>query len=749
MSCRLTRRAFPLLLLSVSLATAANADDDLGACPSVVPLNGAVAPRFGGTAESPVNITADRVEAQGDVSTFSGNVEVQHGTETIYADKVVYDRLKDEIQASGNVRVRNAAGDAMETPFVELMRESGAGRTDAVTFRFGQNNARGDARHIYFHGREQVRLDGARYTRCPEGQNDWFMLASEIDLDYTADVGTARHARIKFKSVPIFYWPYMSFPLSDQRKSGVLAPVFGTDTKNGFFLAIPYYFNIAPALDATVTPRHLAKRGVQWQTETRYLGQDYDGTLNYDYLYNDRVTGGNRYVGALRHHYYFDPKWYADVNLNNVSDPTYFEDLSYSLADAAQTHVPQKAEVRYADEDVRGVARFFKYQTLDKTGNPANVPYSRLPEILVSGDYPGAASGLRYQYDADFANFDHSTKVAGQRLGLFPSVSWPLRNSYAFAIPRVGVRHTSYLLNREADADPGSNIPIYSFDTGLLFERGFTWGGAAHTQTVEPRLFYTYIPYRNQDDQPNFDTGPQDFNFSNLFRENRFFGGDRVGDANQVAAGLTTRLLDPFGVERIRASVGQVYYFEQPRVYTAEQRAALAANPAAAAESARDRSYMVTQTRARLMPHWYARHDLQWDEEELRTRKSSFFVQYRPRNDKIVNVGHRYISDVIQGSAGSSLEQLELSTQWRLSRRWSGLYGNSYSLARNRNIESYAGLEYNACCWMGRFYVQRRVTQEQRQNNLYYFEFELSGLLKLGVSPIASPLARGEFAFDD
>lgn len=712
-------------------------------CPSANPSIPRVSGHpLGGAPGSPVDIQADRVELEGETATFIGNVIVQYGSETLYADRARYNKTTDEIQASGNVRLVTAMGDELETPLLQLVRETGVGFTQAVTFKFAENGARGDARQIVFRGRELVRLEGSRYTRCPQGQDDWFIVASDIELDYDREVGSARHARIKFKSVPIFYWPYMTFPLSDRRKSGFLAPVFGTDTKNGFFFAAPYYFNIAPRLDSTLTPRYLSKRGLQFQSETRYLGRSYDGTLNADYLANDRLRGGNRSFNKLLHHHYFNRHWLADVDLNNVSDPNYFEDFSFSVADAAATHIPQKFEIRYADETWRGLGRLFRYQTLDPAGT-AGIPYSRLPEILLTGDLPTGRNRLRYRVDADAANFEHPSKVSGQRVGVTPSVSWPLENSYAYAIPKLGARTVAYQLAEGANDTPGETVPIASLDLGLNFERMIALRGAEQMQTLEPRLFYAYIPYRNQDDQPNFDTGPQDFNYSNLFRENRFFGGDRVGDANQLTAGVTSRVLDGTGAEWLRASLGEVFYFDPPRVFTPEQQAAAALQ--AGAPTA-ERSLLVEQLRARVSPTVYVRHDLQWDDRRARTTKSSSFIQYRPKSDRIVNFGHRYVNNA--QLTPSVLEQIELSTQWPVSQRWTVLARQSHSLIDDSNLESFIGFQYNACCWLGRLYIQRRVTQELGVSNLYYFEFELSGLLKLGAAPIPSPLAAGSFIFD-
>lgn len=740
MSSLVKRCALWAVVVTAGISPAFAAPPLAESCPSVTPIPRAAAPsRPGGTAQAPIDVIADRVELEGGMSVFSGNVEVHHEDETIYADRVVYDRQKDEIQASGNVRVRNVAGDAIDTRYLEVQRRENTGLAQAVVFQFRGNRARGDAREVRFRSRELVELDKTRYTHCPPGQDSWFIVARDIELDYSQDVGTARNAYISFMSVPIFYWPYLSFPLSDQRKSGFLAPYFGSDRTSGMFLAAPYYFNIAPNYDATLTPRFLENRGLQWLSEGRYLGKDYDGVATFDYLDNDRLLDKDRWGATFKHNHYLSPLWTAEANFNRVSDTQYLNDFAIGIAAPTATHMPQKLETRYGNELWRGFARLFAYQTVDPTIPASLAPYSRLPELQLVADAPGPVNRPRYGLFSEYTNFEHETKPAGQRLIVEPAASLPLRNSYGFLIPRAAVRYNHYSLsNVTGDDSPSLSVPIFSVDSGVVFERGLTLGGSRHTQTFEPRLFYVYIPNEYQDDLPNFDTGPQDFTYANLFRENRFFGGDRVGDANRLTFGLTTRLLDPIGAERARLSLGQIYYFDEQRVLLPDERATSVYN---------DASYVVEQARVRLAQPWYVRNDLQWDPYEQDIRKSSTYLQYSPRPQDILNLGHLY-SNLPGTAAGAQEEQVEASTQWRFSTRWSALAQYVYSLSSHSNRESYLGFEYNACCWIGRVYVQRVIDPIRGQINKYFFEFELSGLMRLGV-PKISPLSRGAFIFQD
>lgn len=706
-----------------SLAPLADAAE-LSACPSSADLGPVASPAFSGPLNE-VTVEGDRVEVEGDSLVYSGNVEMRAQDKTVFADTIRYNRATDEIQAEGHVLVTDTGGNAVAAEFLRMQREAQTGVTDAVSFKLGRGTARGDAQRVEFAGRDRSKLTVARYTNCPTGQDDWFLVASKIDLDYGAEVGSATNARINFMGVPIFYWPYLTFPLSDKRKSGFLPPRFGNDKTSGFFFAAPYYLDLAPNYDATVQPRHLTQRGLQWQNEFRFLGENSNGTLQYDVLPDDRVYGDDRNFASFKHQYTISREWASDINVNSVSDRDYFSDFGVSLADASQTHLPQKLELQYRDATWQALGRLFDYQTIDQSPASSD-PYNRLPQILFTGDWPALAGGLSYRLDGEIANFDHEARVSGQRVDLYPQISWPWRNSYSFVTPRAGYRYTAYALNEGDNRNPDRGVPVLTLDSGLFFERAQPIGTRRHTMTLEPRLFYLHVPYVYQDDLPIFDTALPDFNFFNLFRDNRFFGGDRVGDAEQATAAVTSRLLSEDGVEWFRISLGQVYYF-------ADQGVQLGTGIAPGRKSD-----IATEVQARISPYWYVRHNLQWTPDDRFTRKGNVSLHYRPNSREIVNFAHRYIRDV--------QELIEVSTQWNLSERWAVLAEYNRSLATDQVQQSAFGVQYNACCWVGRLYGVEFLDQAKQKQNRITFEFELSGLVKIG-QPAISPLRRGAFIF--
>jgi LPS-assembly protein len=667
------------------------------------------------------------------VSEFTGEVELRRDGQSLSADYLRHDKSSSMVDATGNVRFREPSGLSYLTQETHINLGSRIGHTGSGSFHFEDGSARGDAERIDFEGPDHTRLTRVRYTTCAPGQDDWFLRIRELDLDTEEDVGTARHASLIFLGVPVFYLPYLSFPISDERKSGFLIPRVGSSGNRGTEIAAPYYLNLAPNYDDTLTPRYLSRRGWQLQNEFRYLTPRSQGTLDLEALPNDRMENrDDRAAGSYLHKHIFDSRWSANVDVRGVSDKQYFEDFGDNLGITSQTHLPQNAQLDYRGPLWNFSARAADYQTIDPTIAPTDRPYARLPQINLALNRPLQPNRVNYYFETEAVNFDRSVGVTGGRLNLSPAVALPLSNGYGFVTPRLGVRHISYSLASAPDETPSVTRGVFSLDSGLVFERDSLWGKHRFTQTLEPRLYYLYIPVKNQDSLPNFDTALPEFTFFNLFRDNRFSGGDRIGDANQLTAAVTTRFFDDTdSTERGRASLGRIYYFADREVNL----------PAGTGSTAA--SDIVGEAAATLASHWHARSSVQWNQDDSRAGKYSVYLQYHPAKDRIVNLGKRFSRD--------ELEQTDISTEWPLAARWTLRARSLYSQRDNRNVESFAGVEYNACCWALRVVAGRRlvydtVNNTASQNNSIMFELELTGLSKLGNVP-DSPLRESVFSF--
>ncbi|MEW6332277.1 MAG: LPS-assembly protein LptD [Pseudomonadota bacterium] len=732
---RLARTALCLMLgAGACLGSTARAEEATP-CPERPPRPGAaLRPAAVPAGNPPAQLSAREVRLTPDgVSEFSGDVELQRDGQSLGADYLRHDRRSGMLDATGHVTLREPSGLSYISEETHINLESRLGYAGRGSFRFEDGSARGDAERIDFEGPDRTHLTRVRYTTCAPGQDDWFLRMRELELDTAGDIGTARHASVSLLGVPVFYLPYLSFPISDQRKSGFLLPRLGRSDKRGTEIAAPYYLNLAPDFDDTLTPRYLSRRGWQLQNEFRYLTRRSEGKLDLEALPNDRAQNrDDRAAGAYAHRQVFSPRWSGNVDVRAVSDKQYFEDFGDNLGLTSQTHLPQNARVDYRGPRWNFSTLAADYQTVDPTIAPADRPYARLPQVNLALNRPQQPNRVNYYFESEAVNFDRNVGVTGGRLNLAPAVALPLSNSYGFITPRVGVRHISYSLASAPDESPSVTRGVFSLDSGLTFERESMWSERRFTQTLEPRLYYLFIPASNQDSLPNFDTALPEFSFANLFRDNRFSGGDRIGDANQLTAALTTRFIDDKdGSERGRASLGRIYYFDDREVNLPAGTVATAA------------SDIVGEATATLASHWHARSSVQWNRADSRTEKYSVYLQYNPARNRIINLGKRYSRD--------ELEQTDVSTEWPLAARWTLRARSLYSQRDHRNVESYAGAEYNACCWAlrvvaGRRLVYNSVDNTAEQSNTVMFELELTGLSRLGSVP-DSPLRESMFSF--
>jgi LPS-assembly protein len=679
-------------------------------------------------APAPTEVRARQARTIRDgISVFSGDVELTRAGQRLTADSLRYDQPRDRIEASGEVQLRTPQGDLYRTDELHLELDTHVGHAGAGTYEIGRVPARGDAARVDFRGRDLTVLTRARYTTCSADRDDWFLTVRELELDTAKDIGTARHAAVRFMGVPVFYFPYLSFPISDERKSGFLVPRVGHTDKSGTEFAAPYYFNLAPNYDATVTPRLLSKRGLQLQNELRYLTPRAGGAVELEVLPGDNVYGDDRAAGRYWHRHAFSPFWSANIDLRGVSDKQYLEDFGDHLGITSQTHLPQNAELNYRGPLLAFTARAAGYQTVDPAIAPDARPYARLPQLLLATGAPASANEINYHFEGEWVNFERDVGVTGTRLNAAPGVSLPLAASWGFLTPRVGARHIGYRLSGTDEERASVTAGVFSLDGGLVFERETRLGERPYTQTLEPRLFYLYVPHRDQDRLPNFDTGVPDLSFASLFRENRLVGGDRIADANQVTAAVTTRFLDDHdGTERLRLSLGRIYYFDDLRVNVP----AGTRTPGA--------SDLLAEAAAWFPANVHARAFVQWNRERDEAARASLYLQYQPARDRIVNLGYQLIR--------GEIEQTDVATEWPLTARLRLRARSLYSLRDDRNLESYAGVVYQTCCWALRVFGSRRFSAPAEQVNAFHLELELTGLGKLGKAP-QSPLEQGLFSF--
>jgi LPS-assembly protein len=695
--------------------------------------------------EKLVFIEADLIQGHNELEVEGiGNAELRSDDQIITADRMKYFQETDDIEVEGNVRVEQQ-GDVIEGSRLKMNLESKTGQMDNPSYQLKDGSSRGGAKTILIEGEGLYRFRQARYTTCPEGNEDWIIEADDLEMDDNEKTGTVRGAKLKFLGMPIGYTPWGNFSYSGERKTGLLAPTYSTNKRTGFDVSIPFYWNIAPNYDATFKARAMSKRGIMVNNEFRYLTKNIKGNIIYDILPDDLESArDNGNQTRQRISFKHDQKlgkgwgrgWSTRLDYNRVSDDFFFRDLGKGLNATSRTNLLQQGLVAYnsslgKDGTISFSTRAQKYQTIQDPVVTIVKPYKRLPQVLLEATQRNVLGAADLSFSGSWTDFSHPTLVDGKRYTLFPNVSVPLQNSFGYIKPKVGVHHTGYNLNRTtvpSKRNLNRTLPIVSLDSGVTFDRETELIGEQFTHTIEPRFNYVYIPYDNQSLLPVFDTAAMDFSFARIFTENRFSGSDRINDANRITMALTSRLLESdTGIERFRVTVGQQLNLEKRRVFLPPQPNVVLGTTLQPNRVLGNPDFIVALS-GKITPTLSANTTMQFDQSKTRTEVIRSSVSYQPELGKVVNLGYRYTRGI--------LKQTDISGQWSIAKRWQGVGRLNYSLRDNLILEGLAGIQYNACCWTARFVVQKLRTSTTRTNTTFYLQLELGGLLQIGSNPL-------------
>ena len=649
-------------------------------------------------------------------ASMSGGVVLRRGNRLAGAETATFDSVQRALKLTGGVRYEDPDS-LILSDSAEFGYDSGLIRFEGAEFEVGPDNARGEASVLEISQDGRLRLVDVGYTTCPPESNDWIIEASEIELDTRTGVGKARGVRLRFQGVPILYTPYLSFPITNARKSGVLTPEIGSTGRSGNELSIPYYWNIAENYDATLTPRLLTERGLQFGTEFRYLLENSDGILEVEYLPDDTKFGENRHQIRFEHQTLFASGWRNQIDLREVSDNQYFEDLGGSLSASSITHLNRSLAFDFFGENWSLFGRVQEFQTIDSAILPDDEPYRRLPQIYARGYWPDNVMGLTYSLDTELVYFDRDVGVTGWRLNAAPQVALPIEKPGWFVIPAAAVDHTRYDLQNTSvgqDKQPSRTVPIVSLDTGLKFERLMKFE-EQRVQTLEPRLLYVHVPHREQSGLPVFDTITPDLNLVQLYRKNRFLGVDRIADMDQLSIGVTSRIIDVnTGRELMSATIGQALYLSEQNVTLPGESPIVS-----------DSSDYIAEIRFLVYENLNFDVGYQWGGEGG-TAQSEARLQYRPQSNKILNFAYRF--------RRQSLEQGDVSWSWPLSQSWNFVGRYNYSFRDDRVLEQFYGVEFESCCCGLRLVSREYIsTRDGTRDSSFGLQLVLKGMTNVGT----------------
>lgn len=695
---------------------------------------------------SPLRSWARESELRGNTTAvFKGDVVIEEGFRRLSADEATYNRETEELELTGSLLLREP-GMAIRADSAKLNADDGTGILAPADYVLHRQHVRGGADLIERKKNGSLELSRATYTRCEPNNNAWLLKGSKITIDQESGTGTARNARLTVKGVPVFYSPWLQFPIDDRRKTGLLWPSYSNTSTGGIDIAIPYYINLAPNYDATITPRYISNRGLIAETEARWLTKWGSWVASGSYLGDEEETNRDRWLVGLNERGMIGSNIRTSIDFTRVSDDEFFNDLSTrGLEVKRETHLDQVANIFYTNAGWNVDAKLQQFQTIQSSISERDEPYKLLPQITASKRSSGLPFQLQYDVRTQYSYFDHTVRDRGHRLYAETGVSFPMEWLAGYIKPAIKLKHASYVLDRVTEVEGQGDeehytVPVFKLDTGLFFERDMSFNDSKYLQTLEPRMFYLNVPEQDQSDIPTFDTTALTFGYSQLFREDRFTGRDRVGDANQLTLGLTTRFIDDEGAEKLSASIGQIFYFQDRKV-------SAGSSPRAEDEDAT--SAVAGELEYRPTDHLRFTTSVLWETAEDKIDQGSLQLQYEPEEDILINFAYRYRRDnplFREGNDifGETIEQTDVSAVFPFGKHWRAYLRWQYDLAQESTIEDLVGLEYSDCCWDIRVVYQRGLNGalnpdinldipfDAQREHAVYLQFVLRGLGSLG-----------------
>tara|TARA_B100000035_G_scaffold210907_2_gene180608 strand:- start:1256 stop:3508 length:2253 start_codon:yes stop_codon:yes gene_type:complete len=666
----------------------------------------------------------------------TGNASLIRDSKSIKANMIEFDQISDELYAKGNVELKTDKS-LIKGAELELSLDNTTGSLANATFnsilndrntKFN-NTLRGTASLLFLEGENKKRLKNASLTTCEIDQDDWFINASELEINERSQRVDAKNAELKFKGIPILFSPLINFSFNDERKSGFLVPSIGSTSRSGFETALPYYFNLSPTSDATLTPRYMGKRGAQLSGEYRYLDSMYRGETSLELMPKDKASDtNNRYYAKLKHFHNFNNGFEGGYNIEKVSDDNYFSDMSSLITVTSQVNLNQEVFLNYTKNDWNARLLTQKFQNLTTSS-----PYERLPSLSINHnkeflDVSGFTS-FETSTNFDYTNFERNNDFVGvspngSRLIARQSIGIPLERSFGYANPKFILDLKNYDLEDANTSTKSLVIPTFSFDGGIYLDKKISFNNTEYTQTLEPRIFYSYTPYKDQSMLPMFDTTLTDLNQQSIFSENQFVGGDRVMDSHQITLGGTTRFIDQYGLERFSGTIAQRFYVSDRKVLKESQFTNSSAQ--------NDSSDLFLSGSAAITKYLKANIDYQYNVDENMTNRATLNARYNPRPGKHLDASYRLIGN--PASNEYDIKQINVAGQWPLGKGWSSVGRYNYDIKSSSIIEGLGGVEFDAGCWSSSILLHRlSLATTAKPNYTIFFQLELGGFGSLGT----------------
>ena len=702
-----------------------------------------------------------------------GQVSLKDKESRITAEEVVLDHQLQQVTATGGISVESEKAYFGSDSLIQSADKKIAMKN--ANFYFFENHANGSAEKIQVDVTKQhTELSNLTFSTCPVGEDGWQFATSEMNIDQEKGWGEAWNTTLRVGGVPVFYFPYINFPVDEKRKSGLLPPSINNSDKNGLDTTLPVYWNISPSMDATFSPRQIQKRGFQLGSELRWMTQNSYSQLQINWLEKDKliqkalnsgsVTTSNsaeRWQSKLNYQARLNDFWRMKIDTHRVSDSDYFRDFGAGLEASNKTQLTSQANLSYSDDIWQANLFAISYQSLSSSES-----YRSLPGLNIRANYL-SENGFQWQLDTQWQQFEHPdiNQIEASRLNIKPSLSYPMKQVWGFFNPKMSFQSTQYVqkyrLNEETNERRKNqnltrNLPIFSLDSGLFFDRKLSWSNGSYTHSLIPRLFYSYIPHKRQDEINLFDTTESSFNFNQLWKANRFSGVDRIGDTNHVSLGLNNTLIkDQSGKKIFSINLGKKYYLKDRFVQLQDE----------VLEDTSSSSWL-TDLSWRINPTTQIEYFVEWDQQKQNTNQARTKIKFEPLPNHIVNVSHRYRSLITKMVNQQSNEEADFSYAWSLNDRWRMVGRWYYDLQRNQTIEALAGIEYESCCWAVRLVAQKylniqlnsagqpitisnNLTSSAQYSDGIHLQFVFKGLGSAGQSGVSEMLESSIASYRD
>jgi LPS-assembly protein len=639
---------------------------------------------------------------QNTLAQFKGNVEITSTLALIKADEAVLNRQTQTLKATGNVSFQDE-NITVSSQNVQLNRLSNELLIEDSEYRLNTVQGHGKAEKIALGQQTGINLVESSFTTCPKDDEVWRIQASNIELTPNQARGIVKHARFYIKDIPVLYLPYFSFPVNDQRQSGILYPTIESNSSNGISIEQPVYWNIAPNYDLTFSPRLMTERGLQLKTEARYLSEQHTGQFNFEYLANDRDIDDNsdRYFYRFVHSGAIAKNWRVNADINGLSDDNYIVDLGSDYYNRADTHLYKTLGLSYFSQDLDLTAQFRDFEVLGDHQDS----YRALPEIRLNYNTP-LGLGTEFEVHSELAYFesDETNNPTATRFHIAPTLRYPFQNQWSEFLAEATVLHTRYIQDNIENSLLEKNVArtlgqakIYG---ALAFERQANWFGQNAIQTFEPKIQYLYTSFEDQSNIGRYDTTRLFNDFAGLFRGQEFTGLDRISDNNQVTVGMTSRFIDSNNQERFKLSLGQIFYLKDNKVVDASKED--------------DRSALAAELDWQIGSKWYLHTQAQHSTITDKIERSSLSIEYQLAQNKIMQINHRYVRDL----SAEEINQVGITASWPLAKNWQWVGRWYHDLGLNRTVESYAGVQYESCCWTVSLVAQRHLSNRFDDNGV-------------------------------